>query len=355
MSTPNPDDYYDMGLQCAERGEHHRAIEYFTQAIQLKPDLDAAYISRASVYNHLGHLDDAIKDCDRAIQLNSTGFAAYVVRGFAYRHRGDYERAIADYGRAIQLQPDSVDTYYNRGVLLYKLGQYEQAIQDFDRAINLRPDDADACSYRSRAYAKLTELDRASQERVMTAEILPPEFVAAASAWWDGKFPGKGAAIIGLLGPFYSPKLPTKALPPVPGLDHKARRCVFWRDTTAVRVVDMEPAVETTLGESLKNSLGSSLLASLGSTGFVGLLANIRSSLLATIENNHAMKLGTGLWPRHWENVASICLYAAGFLISGDTTKDFRPLVELWSLGNFPEGFDNENHLVVWCAGKVAI
>ncbi|MBI1831788.1 MAG: hypothetical protein HYR84_10095 [Planctomycetes bacterium] len=188
----------------------------------------------------------------------------------------------------------------------------------------------------------------------MTDEILPPEFAAAASAWWDRKFPGKGTRIVELLAPFYSPKLPTKALPAISGLDQKAIRAIFWRDITGVTVVATEPPVDTTLGQSLKDSLGSSLLASLGGMEFVGLLADIRASLLATTEGNHDIKLGTGLWPPHWENLAAICLYATGFLISGDTTKDFRPLVDLWSSGNFAEGFDSENHLVVWCANKGA-
>ncbi|GCL36225.1 pentapeptide repeat-containing protein [Sphaerospermopsis reniformis] len=41
-----PEDFYTWGVAAAEKGNLKQAIDYFSQAIALKPDYAGAYLSR---------------------------------------------------------------------------------------------------------------------------------------------------------------------------------------------------------------------------------------------------------------------------------------------------------------------
>ena len=80
--------------------DYQGAIEDYTQAIRLKPDLAEAY------YN----------------------------RGLAKSDLGDKQGAIADFNEAIRLKPDYANAYYNRGDAKYALGDKQGAIEDYREA-----------------------------------------------------------------------------------------------------------------------------------------------------------------------------------------------------------------------------
>ena len=46
-----------------------KAIAYYTQAIELKPDFLQAYSNRGAAYAEKGEFDKALKDFTKAIQL----------------------------------------------------------------------------------------------------------------------------------------------------------------------------------------------------------------------------------------------------------------------------------------------
>jgi tetratricopeptide (TPR) repeat protein len=140
---------------------HDRAIADFTQAIRLDQDNAKTYNERGNIYDHKGDYDRAIADYNQAIRLNPDYASAYSNRGVAYLRKGDYDRAIADYNQAIQLDPDEAVGYNNRGVAYRCKGDYDRAIADYNQAIRLDPDYASAYSNRGVAYDKKGDYDRA--------------------------------------------------------------------------------------------------------------------------------------------------------------------------------------------------
>ncbi len=62
-------------------------------------------------YLEKGELDRAISEYDQAIQLDPNLAAAYIERGFAYIDKGEFNRAISDFDQAIQLNPDDAKAY----------------------------------------------------------------------------------------------------------------------------------------------------------------------------------------------------------------------------------------------------
>lgn len=59
----------EQGLNRAEQGDYHGAIDKFTQALDLNPDYAEAYMVRAAYYFDLGQRKNAIADLEKAVQL----------------------------------------------------------------------------------------------------------------------------------------------------------------------------------------------------------------------------------------------------------------------------------------------
>lgn len=117
LDQPDPDEAEaanKRGHVYLKEGDFNRAIDEFSQAIQLKPDMAEAYYKRGLAYHKNGELDRAIADFDRAIHLDPNSAHTYMNRGNAYSDKGDPDRAIADHAQARRLDPIVVQLYDNR-------------------------------------------------------------------------------------------------------------------------------------------------------------------------------------------------------------------------------------------------
>jgi len=97
-------------------------------------ELVKKYYNRGIAYSEKGEVERAIEDYTQAIDLNPKFADAYIKRGLAYTKNGEFERAIADYTKAIELNPDYADAYYRRSKVWLHLGQPEKAKADMQTA-----------------------------------------------------------------------------------------------------------------------------------------------------------------------------------------------------------------------------
>ncbi|XP_010213791.1 PREDICTED: hsp70-Hsp90 organizing protein 3-like [Tinamus guttatus] len=88
------------------RGEFQRAIQLFTDAIKLNPQLSTLYANRASVFVRLRKPNAAIRDCDKATKINPDSAQPYKWRGKAYWLLGHWQQAAKDLALACQLDYD---------------------------------------------------------------------------------------------------------------------------------------------------------------------------------------------------------------------------------------------------------
>ncbi|MEB3214673.1 MAG: tetratricopeptide repeat protein, partial [Nostocales cyanobacterium 94392] len=120
-----------------ERENHQRAIEVFTQVIEISPSDAVGYKKRGNVHCDLGDYRRAIEDFTKAIQINPYDADAYFYRGNAFYELGDKPEAIEDYTQAIKINPNDADAYINRGNLRDELGDTQGAVADFQVAADL--------------------------------------------------------------------------------------------------------------------------------------------------------------------------------------------------------------------------
>ena len=85
-------------------------------------------------YNDKGDYDRAIDDYTQAIQLNPNDAYAYKNRGLAYNDKGDFDRTIEDYTQAIQFNPNDAYAYKNRGMVWLHLAAWDKAKSDLTAA-----------------------------------------------------------------------------------------------------------------------------------------------------------------------------------------------------------------------------
>lgn len=91
--------------QFAE-GNIEKAIELYTEAIELNPNSALLFAKRGQAYLKLSKPNACIKDCTRALELNCDSATAYKFRGRAYRLTGKWEEAAKDLRQACNIDFD---------------------------------------------------------------------------------------------------------------------------------------------------------------------------------------------------------------------------------------------------------
>ena len=83
------------GNTSADQKDYDEAIQHFTEAIRLRPDISSPYENRGSVYQLKGDLEQAIRDYDKAIELAPTG-TTHFKRGLAFMEQQKWSEAESD-------------------------------------------------------------------------------------------------------------------------------------------------------------------------------------------------------------------------------------------------------------------
>ncbi|MGI0493566.1 M50 family metallopeptidase [Alkalinema pantanalense CENA528] len=148
--------YQSLGTAYQTLGDYSKAIQYCNQAIDLDSQNALSYFIRGMTYTFWRrtdpqYLDHALNDFTQAIQINPNLDAFYFMRAAISSYVGNLTQAIDDFTQVIRLNP-SANAYYNRGAVQYQSRNYSAALADFDHAIKL--DQANLPAYYGRGNAK---------------------------------------------------------------------------------------------------------------------------------------------------------------------------------------------------------
>lgn len=169
------------GEAYARKGMTKEAVDNFTRAIKIKPDLTVAWLGRGMARLVERRFDDAIADYSTAIGLDPKDTSSYVARGYAYLVKNEPKRAISDFTKALQVQPANIAALNNRGLAYRKLGQNKRALADFTAAIQINP--LYALAYNNSGYANEALGDKASAlDDFRNALAIDPSLIGARDA-----------------------------------------------------------------------------------------------------------------------------------------------------------------------------
>ena len=125
------------GQTSLDRADYREAVECFSRAIALRPDVAAGYRARARAYRELGQRTDALNDLDRAIKLKTDDLGLYLDRAELLLRQHSYDGAVADCDRLLAADPKSAQVLGLRGDCYAAAGESEKALADFTAAIDL--------------------------------------------------------------------------------------------------------------------------------------------------------------------------------------------------------------------------
>ena len=139
---------FHKGVTVSNRGEHLRAVDCFTRAIDLNAQHVGSYMNRAVAYGNLGNYVAAMRDFESALYLNPESPHIYNSMGITRTKMGNFEAAIQLYNKAIELRPDAI-YYCNRGESRVHLGEWDKAREDFAAAKGKNPEHDFTGSFRN--------------------------------------------------------------------------------------------------------------------------------------------------------------------------------------------------------------
>ena len=157
-------DYFNLGLESSLT---NKKIEYFTKALELNPELAAAYEKRGLLYFFKEEYDEVIRDFGAYLDLAPAKAEAYRMLGMGYLKSGIYQSAIHNFTLAIEMEPEMARAYANRAETHWELGNYDEAIHDATKAIEFGGDTrtvAIALMTRSKAHRKLDRMEQAFED-----------------------------------------------------------------------------------------------------------------------------------------------------------------------------------------------
>lgn len=173
--------YLDEGNVYFNVGQFALAIDRYTQAILLDPDLAAAYYNRANAYTRSGDFENALADYNRALELTPNDADALNNRGMLFLYRGSYAAAIADFDAALAIDPGDSTVMVNRGLAYLYAGDAEAALRDFLTAAALDPRDPAAHYGAAQAAGVLQQRDEALRH-VQRALAIDPGYAREAAS-----------------------------------------------------------------------------------------------------------------------------------------------------------------------------
>jgi tetratricopeptide (TPR) repeat protein len=144
-----------QGNDAAFRGEHDRAIVYYSQAIALKPNLELAYCDRAKSSIELKDYQQAEADYRAALRLAPALAIANGGLAQIYYKQQDYQIALTTCNLAIQRDPENIEFYHCRALINKKLGDRERILFDCKFILEQEPSNTDARWLNARTHFQM--------------------------------------------------------------------------------------------------------------------------------------------------------------------------------------------------------
>ncbi|MHA1989135.1 MAG: hypothetical protein ACW98D_21135 [Promethearchaeota archaeon] len=154
-------------LEAHNNKEYKKAINLYSQALQLNPDLKI----RSIMYNHRGmayfmlNLErQALQDFEMSFQCNSTNYRALNNRALILRRMGQISEALEDFSKSIELKEYQPEVYYLRAQTNFEIGDYKNSIKDLKFALKIHPQYNEAQELLNIVKKKMKNASKNSQD-----------------------------------------------------------------------------------------------------------------------------------------------------------------------------------------------
>ena len=173
--------HFYRGLARFRLKKFELAINDYSKALVLNPNLAEAYNNRGFTYFTVQRLERAIADFSAALKIKPGHHEALSNRAAALEKLTRFTAAAADYTALIKAFPKQPSYRLARGYALYRSAAPDAAIADFSSYIISRPKDADGPYFRALAYLDKGDATRAIADFDTALQLKPQQVQALAS------------------------------------------------------------------------------------------------------------------------------------------------------------------------------
>ncbi len=148
------EEHVSLGNNLVEQAKFDRAIECYSQAIQIDPTFSIAYHNLGEMLFREKRWEDAIANYRKAIEIHPNAFESYHSLGKTWAAQGELDRAIACHRKSIEINPNYARACLSLGNILAQKGEFDSAINCYRQAININGNSAWAHNYLGEALAQ---------------------------------------------------------------------------------------------------------------------------------------------------------------------------------------------------------
>ena len=135
-----PRAHFNLGASYQKAGRAADAIREYRLALEIKPDIYAAYSNMSALLVDNGQFDEAEKSLLKVTSLAPNYTDGFINLGVLYMREGQPEKSIVALNRAVEMNPDNFAAHLNRAEVLTQLGDFKGALEDYKTAVYLRRD-----------------------------------------------------------------------------------------------------------------------------------------------------------------------------------------------------------------------
>lgn len=129
-------DFFNQGNNYINSNPQ-KAIEFYDKAIQINPELVAAWNNKGYALNQLEKFEEAVSALNYVIQLDSTWITAFSNLGDSLQGLGKSEDAIKAYAEVLKLDDKDYGVWFNTAACFYDLQDFDKAIEIGNKLIEL--------------------------------------------------------------------------------------------------------------------------------------------------------------------------------------------------------------------------
>jgi protein O-mannosyl-transferase len=172
-TAPSSVAYYNLGALSERQGRWDEAIDYYRQALRLKPGYPEAHYNWGVILARQQRPTEAIEHYREALRIKPDHAEAHYNWGLVASAAGRDDEAIEHYRLALQAKPQLAAAHNNWGNILVRQGHWSSAVDHYREALRLKPDYAEAHNNIASAFARQERWDEAISHYRKALEIRP--------------------------------------------------------------------------------------------------------------------------------------------------------------------------------------
>jgi len=171
-------DYY-MGRILRAEGKNRQAMRSYRKAVRKDPQLEAAYLEQANLWEVEGKPDKAAELYEQVL-VRANPYSPYARDGLIriYLASGQRERVLVQYDALVAQNPRNPNVLYRRALLLAELDRLDESVDSASRILSFLPADENALELLASLYERQGRYQKARTTLGRLLE-LNPESVSA--------------------------------------------------------------------------------------------------------------------------------------------------------------------------------